>query len=288
MTAPLSFTEKLLTASIRLATGTFDGTHNTKLISGLRMKLTVKKGGHPSKNEATIHIYGMLEPDMNKLTTLSFRALQVSKNHITMSAGGVNGMNTVFMGEITEASADYKSAPNMGFHIKAMEAFYNSVAPVGPQSAAGGQSVSSTLSWLAGQMGYTFEDNGVTAQLHNQYLQGSAYDQAAHVADAADCEFGVDNGVLFIAPRGTPRKGTVVPLISAATGMKGYPTFDKKGVKVECLYNPNIKLGGLVQVNSSIQVARGNWRVNGLEHELECLTPNGKWETKFTASWVGA
>ena len=287
MTTPLSFTRRILQASIKLATGTFDGTSNVKLVSGLRMSINVKKGGHPSKNESTIKIYGMLQQDMNTLTMLSFKALHVSKNQIQVMAGDINGMGLLFQGEITEACADYKSAPELAFEIKAMEGFFNGVAPVSPQSSSGGQSVSKLMGNLAEQMGYSFENNGVTHQIHNPYLQGSAYDQAAGLADAADIEFGVDDNVLFIAPRGAPRQGAI-PIISADTGMKSYPTFDKKGIKIECLYNPAIRLGGLVQVQSSIQAACGQWRVHGLEHELECEKAGGPWETKFNASWVGA
>jgi len=289
MAAGLSFTQKVLTASIKLSSGTFDGTSNVKLISGLRMHLTVKKGGHPSKNEATIMIYGMLEHDMNKLTTLSFKALKVGKNQISVLAGDINTSSTAFQGEITDAFADYKSAPNMGFMIKAMSGFFNGIAPVSPQSVAGGLSVSSKMQSLAQQMGYAFEMDSkkpVTAYVHNQYLQGSALEQAHTLAEAADCEFGVDDGALWIAPRGQARGGSI-PLISPETGLIGYPTFDKKGIKVACLYNPAVKIGGLVKVQSSIQVANGQWRVNGLEHKLEALTPNGKWETEFKASWVG-
>jgi hypothetical protein len=286
MSSPLSFSSKILTASITLGSGTFDGKNNIKLISGLRMTVKIKKSGHPSKNECTIEIFGMPEGDMNKLATLSFKALKVAKNRIQVSAGDASGMAVAFQGEISDASADYGKAPDMGFQIKVVTGLYNSVAPSAPQSASGGSSVASTMQSLASQMGYGFENNGVSSQLHNQYLQGSAHEQAASVADAADCEFGVDDNVLFIAPRGQPRGGSV-PIISAATGMKGYPKFTKKGIEIECLYNPSIRLGGLVQVQSSIAVACGRWRVNNLEHDLESLKPGGKWETKFKASWVG-
>jgi hypothetical protein len=56
---------------------------------------------------------------------------------------------------------------------------------------------------------------------------------------------------------------------------------------VKCVYNPAIKIGGLVQVQSAIQIANGKWRVNGLEHKLESLTNNGRWDTELKASWNG-
>jgi hypothetical protein len=157
---------------------------------------------------------------------------------------------------------------------------------VTPKSFKGGASVSSLMSSLAAQMGYAFEDNGVTTQLVSPYLSGSAFQQAAAVAAAANIEFGIDDGTLFICPRGAARPGTV-PLISAATGLKEYPVFDKKGLKLECLYNPGIKLGGLINVQSEISVASGTWRVNGLHHHLEAENPGGKWLSKVSASWVG-
>ena len=158
-----------------------------------------------------------------------------------------------------------------------------------PTVTFGGVAVSTIMSSLASQMGYSFENTGVTLQIRSPYLTGSAMQQAQQLAQAANIEFGVDNGILFIAPRGTARStGTVVPLVSAATGMKEYPTFDKEGIKVTTLYNPGIVLGSIINVQSAIQVACGNWRVNGLKHHLEALHASGKWESQITASWVGA
>ena len=124
--------------------------------------------------------------------------------------------------------------------------------------------------------------------LSRPYLSGSLFQQAAQLAEAANIEFGIDNGVLFIAPRGAPRKGEViVPVVSPLTGMKGYPVFDKKGLRVECLYNSTIRLGGVIKVESEMPNASGLWRVNGLDHHLEAEHPGGAWLSKLKVSRVG-
>lgn len=285
-----SFTKKRLQVNLTLSSGTFGpGKGNQVQLDGLRMEAEIEKGGHPSKNRCVLKIYGMLPADMNMLTTVpskSERPLAVHRNLLQLLAGDENGMALAFQGEVTEAFAKYQSPPNLLFHVEALEGFYPALAPVAPKSYRGGASVASIMATLAAQMGYRFENNGVTAQLANPYLAGTAYQQAAAVASAAGIEFGIDDGTLFIAPRGALRAGHA-PLLSPETGLKEYPVFDKKGLKLECLYNPGIHLGGPIVVKSAVPVACGTWRVNGLRHHLESEAPGGKWESKISASWLG-
>jgi hypothetical protein len=284
-----SFTQKQLSVIITLASGTFANGANQITLSGLRISATIDKAGHPSKNTAKIKVYGMLDSDMNKLTTVAFRALSVKKNYVQIQAGDEeHGMGIAYQGEIAGAFANYKSPPNLDFQLDCIEGYYPAIAPCAPKSYKGGVGVATVMASLAKQMGYTFENKGVSVQVHSPYLIGSAMQQAHQLVAAANIEFGVDNGILFIAPRGAARDtGTVVPLISAATGMKEYPVFNKEGIEVTTLYNPSIVLGGIVNVQSVVKTACGNWRINGLKHHLESLHAGGKWESKVTASWVG-
>ena len=291
MTAGSSFTQKTLQANLTLVGGgTFDGKNNTKNVTGLRMEAEIEKNGHPSKNSLKLKIYGMLKNDMDSLTTIPSRAnkpLQVHHNLIQLLAGDEGSMVKVFEGEITEAFVSYQSPPNMYFQLDAVAGFYPSIAPVAPKSFKGGVAVSTIMKTLADQMGYSFQDAGVTTRLKNPYFSGTAMQQASSVAAAANIEFGVDDGVLFIAPRGSARAG-LAPLISPETGLKEYPVFDKKGLRFSCLFNPGLQLGGLVNVQSAIPVACGTWRINGLKHSLAALSPGGKWHSSVEASWTGS
>jgi hypothetical protein len=284
-----SFTSKAIELRLTLGTGTFGAQKgNTKLVRGLRVDCQIEKNGHPSKNRAMLKVYGMLKDDMDTLNATPYGTLKVRKDLIQVSAGTANlPLDVVFEGEMTERWAVYKSPPNLYFHIVALAGFYPAITPATPKSYTGSTDVRSIMGGLASQMGYTFEDNGVNVKLSDPYLHGTPMDQASHVADAANIEFGVDDGTLFIAPRGAARKGEV-PLISKDTGMVEYPTFGKKGIEIRTLLIPNIKLGGVVEVKSSINIANGLWRVVRLHHQLDSETPNGKWFTRIWGTKVGA
>jgi hypothetical protein len=281
-----SFTKKILEVRFTLGQGDFGAqTGNTVILRGLRTDAEITKGGHPSKNQLKLKIYGMLEHDMDMLAKIPFKSMAVRKNLVQVQAGDEDGMSVAFQGEITGAWAVYKSPPGLYFHVDAVEGYYPTIAPSSPKSYRGSTSVDSLMSALAKEMGIAYENTGVKTMIASPYLSGSAYQQAAQIADAADIEFGVDDGTLFIAPRGKARKGQA-PVISADTGMKEYPVFDKKGLEVECLYNPAVTLGGLISVKSMLKVATGTWRVHGLRHHLQAEHPGGSWTTKITASPV--
>lgn len=282
-----SFTEKKLSASLTLSSGAFTGSLNTKLVNTLRMHAHVKKGGQPSKNELALKIHGMLEDDMNALTSLSFKPMRVGKNLIQVNAGDVNGMSVLFSGEITSAYSHYSDHDPV-FVIKAAAGYYPAIATSQAKSYRGGTQVALLCKRLADEMGYAFENNGVTTVLDSPYLSGSATQQLAMLGEAADLEWGIDDGVVFIAPRNKPRVGNgLVPLISPDTGLIGYPTFDKNGLKLKCLYNPSLQQGGLCSVSSSIRAANGTWRIHGIEHELSSEDPSSKWETTINATQPG-
>ena len=100
-------------------------------------------------------------------------------------------------------------------------------------------------------------------------------------------EFGIDDGTLWIAPRGLPRKTQSVPEVSAATGLKEYPVFDKKGLRLTTLFNKDIKFKSKINVTSKVAQACGVWVVHELRHHLESETSNGQWFSKLSCARVG-
>lgn len=283
-----SFTAKKIEVRVTLGKGMFGAElGNTKIISGLRTICGIEKPGQPGKNQASLKIYGMLQSDMNSMSPSEGGALAKQKNIVQIFVGDdENGMALAFVGDITEAWSVYRSPPDLYFHIRAITGYYPSLSLAAPKSYKGATSVVSIMSQLAADMGYAFENRNVSETLSSPYLSGSAMQQAKMVADAANLEFGFDDDTLFIAPRNAARKGSTqsVPLISASTGMREYPIFGKKGLSVATLYNPDLKLGGLVKVESVVPNCNGVWRINGLRHELESERPGAHWFTKIKAT----
>jgi hypothetical protein len=118
------------------------------------------------------------------------------------------------------------------------------------------------------------------------YLAYSLKDQALEIAKAADIDLYIDDEILAITPRYMPRNGDI-PLISAKSGMIGYPTFDGIGVNTAIMFNPAVKFGGQIKIETEIPHAAGQWTVVSLAHRLESEKPNGLWQTQIRGSLNG-
>jgi hypothetical protein len=96
----------------------------------------------------------------------------------------------------------------------------------------------------------------------------------------------VDRDILAIWPKNSYRPGTGA-LISPTTGLVGYPAFTDIGIVVTVLFNPAIKYGALIEVQSSLTPACGKWAIYGMQHELESQTVGGSWFSRISATDQG-
>ena len=270
---------------------TFSGTDaNRVTVSGLRVSAQVNSAGAPL-SQATIKIFGLTESLMNQLTQIGMTApqAQARKISVTVQAGdAAAGLGTVFTGTLYQAWADYQNMPDVVFHILATGGRIDLMKPVPPLSYKGSADIVTIIQNIAGVLGYAFENHGVEGvKLSNPYYPGTAMEQALSAADDAGVNLIVEGRVLILTPKGQPRNGAV-PLISAETGMIGYPSRTGNGVLVRTLYNPSIKFGGKIKVRSDIPSANGEWVTTTLDHHLESETPGGAWMTQVSANVPGA
>lgn len=303
-----SFKKKIIQVSLTLSDGVPflgqiktlpDGTTalergNTLTLQDLRMSVDIRKPGPPAKNSCRVRIYGMTEAHMNQCTVIPAQQTALKfpaskKVYMRIAAGDTDGLNVIYEGEISEAFASYKSPPNMYFQIESITGYYPVLLPVKPRGYQGGVNAEQIIKDIADSIGYGFQNNGFSGMLQNPYLTGTAMDQVDQVARAmkSTMNIQVDDMVIYVSPKNAPRlQGGQVPLISAETGMREYPTFDKHGLRVETLFNPAVKFGGQIYVKSSIPVMNGYWLVNGLTHHLEANKPGGQWLTRINANFL--
>jgi hypothetical protein len=153
--------------------------------------------------------------------------------------------------------------------------------PAAPSSYPGNADVATILSGIATALGWGFENNGVQVKLSNGYFPGTARQQIHDIARAANIELYEDHGgakvTLAIWPK-TGTRGGQIPLISAATGLIGYPKFQSNGMSFTTLFNPNIRLGARIQMQSSTGQAAQNAPASaGLPAGTQSGGPNGLW-----------
>jgi hypothetical protein len=302
-----SYTKKVLNVTITLGQGAFgDSGKNTVRLTGLRVTATILKSGTPALDRAMLRVYGVPASIMNQVSTLGI-PLQMIRlgNTVTLEAGDVNGTSIVYSGYMHECYQDLSEAPESALMINAFGGMDQAIKPVPPISFPGPISVATIMSGLATTMGMTFENSGVTTVLPASYFPGTALQQAQDVARAADIEMAIDTATLPNTLAIWPKNGTrggQIPLINAASGLIGYPTFQSSGMGFQCLYNPNIRLGAQIKMESTAGAAaagsasasgnlvggpNGFWYVTSpLSHNLSSELPGGPWSTEVSCSRV--
>ena len=274
-----SFTEKQLRATLILADPNtkFPGTNsNTLILTGLQM-IAVIEGITRRATQLDLQIHGMTQGDMEALTVVWFQPPAIKDNAIVLEANDGTGWTQVFSGTITEAQPEFRSAPAVFFRIQAVVGYLAKITPVPVTSYSQDVPVSTVVAAIAKQMGFAFEDNGVTAILHKPYFPGTLYDQLQSACAAGNVDYYIEGGKVSIMPANKPRLNTPVIVLNKDSGLVGYPVLERFGISVQCLFNPAIIGGGKIKVQSSFKPANGLWTPYYVTHTLESVRPGGNW-----------
>lgn len=291
-----SFKIKHLAAVLQMAEGQFDEGGNTITINGnaadiskprLGITASVTKPGGEDKNKLDLVIAGLKLTTMDKLTVLGFRKMQTYNNVITLYAGNVGDqLSMVFAGEITSAHAEFDSRGTAAFRIEALTGYYPALLATSPTSVQGESTIESLMQQFARDAGYNFKNEGVAGSVRNIILSGSPIAKMRSLAAQTGIDMYLDDRTVIIVPRGEPKKGNTV-VLSASSGMIGYPSFTNDGINTRCLFNPQLELGGLVKIESIVPKASGIWKISKLDHSLEACFPGAKqWFTTIDAVWI--
>lgn len=291
-----SFSRKTIAVEIILGKGDFSSGGNTIIINdperlgnntGLPITVTVDKPGQPDPNSAGVSIFGLSEDNLKQLVSLSFLPRTSQHNLISIKAGDLGAeLSTVFQGEISSAWADFNGAPNIELKIEALSGFYPQRIVAAPLSVNGTASAAELIAQQAAQIGYSFINQDITTQVRNAVFNGSPIEKSRQIAKQIGAQLIIDDKTIILKAGDTPRTGTA-PLLSAESGLLGYPKFTQDGITVECIYRPDVQFGGLVKVESIVPGATGTWQVTKLTHNLSAYTMGGAWKTILDGSYVG-
>jgi hypothetical protein len=282
---PTSFTRKIIEMTFVLSDGDFGG-GNALTVNGLSCSVSIEKPGLPDKGTAKIGLVGLTLAHMEELTTLAFRAGEMQRNLVTIKAGDGDSMAVVFEGEITMAWTDFNKAPDPETQIEAESGAYPQRIAEPPMSVKGEAPVAGLIEQEARAMGYAFKNEGCVASVRNAVFNGSPLEKIQKMARQVGAGLLVDDREVVLLPaKDAPRGGDAV-LLNKDTGMIGYPTFNQDGIQVKCLFNPDLKQGGLVKVESVLPKSTGVWRITKLSHDLAAFR-QGPWNSAVEAEYVG-
>ncbi len=255
--------------------------------TGLRVLFNCMYGGGAVMPTAQIKIYGLPLDKMMKLFRVRWQTLEALMNRVRIDAGEEGEtLYKVFEGNITFAYPEMESAPDVALAIDSQAAIFEHLRPVSPTQFEGENDVADMIKTLCDEMGYQFENNGVSKIIDTRYLPDTALAKIQALATHADIDLYIEQDLIAIAPKGVPRK-LKIPIISPSTGLIGYPTPDLRGVSFKCLYNPAIRFGGVVSIqDSEIAICNADWRAYGVWLSLEANVPNGNWSCEVNATYL--
>ena len=282
-----SFTNKTIQVVMAMAEGVFQNGANQITVEGLPTTVDIQKQGGDERPSCTVTIGNLHIDVVKQLTTLSFSPLQRFKNQITVNAGEVGKqLQTIFIGDFENAYGEFQNAPTMNLMVKAIAAQHGALMATPATSVDGTEQVAKLMEQWAVEAGCTLENKGVNASVKNVVYRGSPVDKAKTLARDVGIDLIIDDGKFVITPNGQAVDGNAV-LIDTKHGLLGYPAFSNDGIEFNMIFDPNVKIGGLVKIESVVPRASGIWKVTKITTKLEAYVPNGgSWNSSVSATWV--
>jgi len=292
----MAFVERALTLIFTLGNhSTFAEGRNQLTVEGARAKVRIEKNSGGNTSHANVTVYGLSMPHMRALAALNPAFMVMKQNVVEILANDVTDPasqpTSVFIGQITEGEIDITNEPESALVLTAVAGLYYSVAPADGSSYTGPTQVTVILDAIAKKMNLTLNSSGLSKpyMLSDPHLFGTLMTQAQSICEAWNLNLFIDSKTMYVYDRNGSvqvSNNASIPVVSAETGMIGYPTFSEHGVFIRTLFSPFLNMGQRVEIRSTLEYANGTWGVYQLVNELESQVPDGKWETSFHCNWA--
>lgn len=245
--------------------------------------ITLASGLEP--NSAYITIFGMTIEDCNQFSRFNqlFPA-QLYANTVEVYAGYTvdsSGLPPlVFKGQVYRAAPDF-SNENRRFVIESYSGIYNQNLIASATNPSGDVPLNTLFQGIVQKSpdDITYNANNVTGTTNCPLYMGSWINQLQMACNDYGYQMKLVNNEVYISPKGTPYVNDILTL-SMDNGMLGSPMLVDLGVDVRCRFNPAIKFGQQITIQSIYQSkANGTWWINGYSHTLQ--NRGAKWESKL-------
>ena len=234
-----------------------DKNQNGLDLSNLRIKFSVKRTDNMTPNTADIYVYNLEEQT----------ALDIRDNFkkVILQGGYESNFGVIFQGNIKQVIIGRESGQDTFINIQAGDGDQSYNFAIVNQTIAAGATQTDQITAAANSM---TENGGVTTgnigtlpqgQLpRGKVMYGNARHYLRNVAQNTNNAWSIQDEQITFVPKKSYLPGQVTVLTSK-TGMIGQPQQTNIGVNVKALLNPNIKVGGRIQIdNKSVQ----NYKIN--------------------------
>lgn len=226
-------------------------------LSQLHFKFTVRRGDLQTPNTLDVRIYNVSDALAKGLLVGNNQTQAVTNSaefsQISLSAGYENAQfGLLFQGSIIQVRLGRESQADTYVDIRAADgdSAYN-FAVVNTSLAAGStpaQHVNVNAAAMNLPQGFAAQ-LPATALPRGKVFFGLARDSMRQVAQANGVNWSIQNGQMQTVSLQQFVPGEVT-VLNSASGMIGWPEITANGIHVRVLMNPNIKIGGVVQIDN--------------------------------------
>jgi hypothetical protein len=207
----------------------------------LKIAFTIKRSDTQSPNEAEIKIYNLSDETINRA--------RKEFTEVRLSAGYQENYGTIFDGTIRQVKVGKENGTDNFLHVFCSDGdeFYNN-AVINLTMAAGStpnDHIAALIDGIAKGSIADIKGNGLP---RGKVMYGMNKDYLRQVADGTDNTWSIQNGKMQIVPRGGVSNAPAV-ILNSKSGLIGTPTQENGGIKVRCLINPMLSIGGRVYIN---------------------------------------
>ena len=283
------------------------------------VRITETQGAY--KDNCNISIYGLSVDKLTELTFITWNPIKEVDPRNTVKV--IVNDQTVYQGNTYRVFADFSEAPEVCLRITGVVGTYLASRPQQDTEIKATQqrtvgNVFTELGNLAGVntvVNVSVKDN-ICPDIT---LSGSLYNQIATLAKSLGLQFDLAYGYLRVSSKdevlgfsetdtigsesrstsskdevlgfsetdtiGSESRSTGLPIINLTNGLVGYPVFNNRGVNFRAIFDPKIRPGNIIELDSIVPQVRGRYRVAAKSSTLSTL-PNGQWIAEYVCNFL--
>lgn len=250
------------------------GKSDTLVINNLRISFDIDKTINEKPNPATIWVWNLNRSHLNQILSGAFDKVALSVGYQTLTQ--------IYSGDITKASVQRHDLDFIltlecadGFRAYTQARITSTL-----KSGSNDEQILTELSKTLPNVNLgTVEVTNKRKLPRGKVMNGDTRELLNRLARNSGADWSIQDGELVFLPKNKVLKAEAI-LISQETGMVNAPEHTDDGLELQCLLNPQLVIGGLVEVKSILDYFNGQYKVVKLLHSGDAM--EGDWLSKMT------
>lgn len=243
-------------------------------IEGLRVAFDITKSIDPKPNPGKIDVWNLNRDNINRILSGEFNLVKLWVGYETL--------RVIYAGDIVKKrikrdDLDFIMSIECGDgHVDYQQSLIAVTLAAGSTDKDAFDAAAKTMKNT--NVGAVDLPN-VRTLPRSRVLTGNAREVLGRVAANNGADWSVQDGELVMIPSDKVLSGEAV-FLSQESGMIGSPEVTDNGLELSCLCNPELRVGGLVRVESILDYFNGDYKIVHLQHVGDGI--GGDWLSKLT------